>query len=151
MCARLLAWAASVLVLAAAADMVGYAGRASLATVFIGAAGACLLLAGGYASLAHWRVLRWLALAAVVLNPAVTLVIFTRHPPPVGRRGGGRTSPAGHRDHPDGANAGGTVRGGRAQAGRRNVTPDGGRRDGHPTRSAVAGDQRRYRVVVMQD
>jgi hypothetical protein len=81
MSARLLAWAALLRVLAAASDMVGYAGWTSLATVFIEAAGACLLLAGWYAFLAHWRVLRWLALAAVVLNPAVALVIFTRHPP----------------------------------------------------------------------
>lgn len=151
MSARLLAWAAFVLVLAAATDMVGHAGRDSLATVFIEAAGACLLLAGWYAFLAHWRVLRWLALAAVVLNPAVALVIFTRHPPlwaavvavalvllAIATTRMGLASAA-------------AVRGGRAQAGRPQRYPGGGRRDGRPTRSAVAGDQRRYRVVVMQD
>ena len=49
MSARWLARAAFVLVLAMAADLVGFAQRASLAMVAVGAAGACLMAAGGAA------------------------------------------------------------------------------------------------------
>jgi hypothetical protein len=48
MSARWLARAAFVLVLAAAADLIGFADLASLAMVAVGAVGACLMLAGGY-------------------------------------------------------------------------------------------------------
>ena len=51
--ARWLARGAFALVLAAVADMVGFADLASLAMVAVGAAGACLMLAGGYLFLAH--------------------------------------------------------------------------------------------------
>ena len=50
--ARWLARGAFALVLAAA-DMIGFADLASLAMVAVGAAGACLMLAGGYVFLAH--------------------------------------------------------------------------------------------------
>ena len=79
MTARWLARAAFLLVLAAAADMIGFAGLASLAMVAVGAAGACLVVAGCYVFLAHRGVLRWLALAVVVLAPVAVLVIFALH------------------------------------------------------------------------
>jgi hypothetical protein len=68
-----------VLWFAAAANMVGFAGRASLAMLALGAAGACLVLAGGCVFLAHRRVARWSAFAVVVLAPVAVLVIFARH------------------------------------------------------------------------
>jgi hypothetical protein len=77
--ARWLARAAFVLWLAAAANMVGLAGRASVAMSGLGAAGACLVLAGGYMFLAHRRVARWLAFGVVVLAPVAVLVIFAWH------------------------------------------------------------------------
>jgi diacylglycerol kinase family enzyme len=77
--ARWLARAAFALVLAAAADLVGFADLASLAMVAVGAAGACLTLAGGYWFLAHRGVLRWVAFAVVVLAPVTVLVIFALH------------------------------------------------------------------------
>jgi diacylglycerol kinase family enzyme len=79
MSARWLARAAFLLVLAAVANMIGFAGLASLAMVAVGAAGACLVLAGVYLFLAHRGVVRWLALAVVVLAPVTVLVIFTMH------------------------------------------------------------------------
>jgi hypothetical protein len=79
MSARWLARAAFVLVLAAAADLIGFADLASLAMVAVGVVGACLMLAGGYWFLAHRGFLRWLALAVVVLAPAAVLVIFALH------------------------------------------------------------------------
>jgi hypothetical protein len=77
--ARWLARGAFALVLAAAADMIGFADLASLAMVAVGAAGACLMLAGVYVFLAHRGVLRWVAFAVVVLAPVTVLVIFTLH------------------------------------------------------------------------
>jgi diacylglycerol kinase family enzyme len=77
--ARWLARSAFALVLAAAADLIGFADLASLAMVAVGAAGACLMLAGGYWFLAHRGVLRWVAFAVVVLAPAAVLVIFALH------------------------------------------------------------------------
>jgi diacylglycerol kinase family enzyme len=79
MSARWLARAAFLLVLAAVANMIGFAGLASLAMVAVGAAGACLVVAGCYLFLAHRGVVRWLALAVVVLAPVTVLVIFTMH------------------------------------------------------------------------
>jgi hypothetical protein len=79
MSARWLARAALLLVLAAVADMVGFADLRSLAMVAVGAVGACLVVAGGYVFLAHRGVVRWLALAVVVLAPVAVLVIFTLH------------------------------------------------------------------------
>jgi len=68
-----------LLLLAAVADMIGFADLRSLAMVAVGAVGACLVLAGGYLFLAHRGALRWLALAVVVLAPVTVLVIFTLH------------------------------------------------------------------------
>ena len=48
MSARWLARASLLLVLAAAADMVGFADLSSVTMVGVGAAGACLVLVGGY-------------------------------------------------------------------------------------------------------
>jgi len=79
MSARWLARASLLLVLAAAADMIGFANLASVAMVAVGAAGACLVVAGGYVFLAHRGVLRWLALAVVVVAPVTVLVIFVLH------------------------------------------------------------------------
>jgi hypothetical protein len=111
MSARWLARAAFLLVLAAAADMIGFAGLAGLAMVAVGAAGACLVLAGGYLFLAHRGVVRWLALAVGVLAPVAVLVIFTLHrllwvalvaialdaPARLPRRRGALRPPSGHR------------------------------------------------------
>ena len=77
--ARWLARAAFVLVLAAAAVMIGFAGLRSLPMAGIGAAGACLVLAGGYVFLARHGVLRWVAFAVVILVPVAVLVIFSLH------------------------------------------------------------------------
>ena len=79
MSARWLARASLLLVLAAAADMVGFADLSSVAMVGVGAAGACLVLVGGYVFLAHRGVVRWLALAVVVLAPVTVLAIFAFH------------------------------------------------------------------------
>ena len=77
--ARWLVRAAFLLLLAAVADMIGFADLRSLAMVAVGAVGACLVVAGGYLFLAHRGVVRWLALAVVILAPAAVLVIFTLH------------------------------------------------------------------------
>jgi diacylglycerol kinase family enzyme len=76
---RWLARSVFVLMAAAAAVLIGFAGLQSLAMVGIGAIGACLILAGGYWFLAHRGVLRWLALGLVVLTPIATLVVFALH------------------------------------------------------------------------
>jgi diacylglycerol kinase family enzyme len=65
--------------LAAAAVMIGFAGLASLAMVAVGAVGACLMVADGYWFLARRGVLRWIALAVVVLAPVAVVVIFAQH------------------------------------------------------------------------
>jgi diacylglycerol kinase family enzyme len=76
---RWLARSAFVLLLAAAAVMIGFAGLESLAMVAGGAAGACLVVAGGYWFLAHRGLLRWLAFAVVIVAPIVVLVVFAAH------------------------------------------------------------------------
>jgi diacylglycerol kinase family enzyme len=76
MSARWLARAAFGLVLASAAVLIGFADRASLAMVAIGAAAACLIAAGGYWFLAHRGMLRWLAFGLVILVPVAVLVVF---------------------------------------------------------------------------
>jgi hypothetical protein len=65
-----------VLMLAAAAVLIGFAGLRSLALVGIGAFGVCAVVAGGYWFLANRGVLRWLALALVILAPVAILVLF---------------------------------------------------------------------------
>jgi diacylglycerol kinase family enzyme len=73
---RWLARSVFVLMLAAAAVLIGFAGLQSLAMVGVGAVGACLILAGGYWFLAHRGLVRWLALGLVVLTPIAILVVF---------------------------------------------------------------------------
>ncbi|GAA4868914.1 diacylglycerol/lipid kinase family protein [Actinomycetospora straminea] len=73
---RWLARAAFALMLAAAALMIGFAGLASLAMVGVGAAGACLLVAGAYWFLAHRGLVRWLAFCLMILAPIAVLVTF---------------------------------------------------------------------------
>jgi diacylglycerol kinase family enzyme len=73
---RWLARSVFVLMLLAAAILIGFARLQSLAMVGIGAIGACLILAGGYWFLAHRGVLRWLAFGLVVLTPIAILVVF---------------------------------------------------------------------------
>jgi diacylglycerol kinase family enzyme len=77
--ARWLARSAFALLAAAAAVLIGFAGLSSLAMVGIGAIGACLVLASAYVFLAHRGVLRWIALAVVVLTPVAMLVLFALH------------------------------------------------------------------------
>jgi len=73
---RWLARLSLVLMLAAAAVLVGFAGLRSLALVGIGVLGVCVALAGGYWFLANRGVLRWLALALVILTPIAILVLY---------------------------------------------------------------------------
>ena len=65
-----------VLMLAAAAVLIGFAGLRSLALVGIGVLGVCVVVAGGYWFLANRGVLRWLSLALVILAPVAILVLF---------------------------------------------------------------------------
>jgi diacylglycerol kinase family enzyme len=76
MSARWLARSSFVLLFAAAAVMIGFADLADLAMVAVGLVGACLVVAGAYWFLAHRGVVRWLALAVVILAPVAVLVIF---------------------------------------------------------------------------
>lgn len=73
---RWLARSAFVLLLAAAAVMIGFAGLRSVAMIAVGAVGACLLVAGAYWFLAHRGLLRWLAFAVVIVVPIAVLVVF---------------------------------------------------------------------------
>jgi diacylglycerol kinase family enzyme len=68
-----------VLMLAAAAVLIGFAGLRSLSLVGIGALGACAILAGGYWFLANRGPRRWLAVALVILAPIALLVLYARH------------------------------------------------------------------------
>ena len=77
--ARWLARSAFALLAAAAAVLIAFAGLSSLAMVGIGAVGACLVLASAYVFLAHRGLLRWIALAVVVLTPVAMLVLFALH------------------------------------------------------------------------
>src|SRR5215813_8237678 len=79
MSAGWLARAAFALVFASAAVLIGFADLASLAMVAVGAAGACLMLAGGYWFLAHRGVVRWLAFGVMILAPVAVLVVFALH------------------------------------------------------------------------
>jgi diacylglycerol kinase family enzyme len=76
---RWLARFAFVLIAAAAAVMIIFAGFASLAMVVIGAFGAVLVLANGYWFLAHRGVVRWLAFGVVILAPIAVLAVFALH------------------------------------------------------------------------
>src|SRR5262249_27864287 len=77
--ARWLARASFVLMLAAAAVLIGFAELASLAMVGTGVVGACLMLGGAYEFLARRGVLRWLGAAVVIATPIVILVVFALH------------------------------------------------------------------------
>jgi diacylglycerol kinase family enzyme len=76
---RWLARLAFVLMLAAAAVLVIFAGLASLAMVVIGVLAACLILANGYWFLARRGLVRWLAFGVVILVPIAVLVVFALH------------------------------------------------------------------------
>jgi diacylglycerol kinase family enzyme len=76
---RWLARSAFVLLLAAAAVMIGFAGLGSVAMVAVGAVGACLLVAGAYWFLAYRGLARWLAFAVVIVAPIAVLVVFATH------------------------------------------------------------------------
>ncbi len=73
---RWLARLSLVLMLAAAAVLIGFAGLRTLALVGIGVLGVCVVLAGGYWFLANRGVLRWLAFALVVAAPIAILVLY---------------------------------------------------------------------------
>jgi diacylglycerol kinase family enzyme len=73
---RWLARLSFVLILAAAAVLIGFAGLRSLALVGIGVLGVCVVVAGGYLFLANRGVLRWLALALVIVAPIAILVLY---------------------------------------------------------------------------
>ena len=75
---RWLARLSFALMLAAAAVLIGFAGLRSLALVGGGVLGVCAIVAGAYWFLANRGVLRWLALALVILVPIVLIVLFTR-------------------------------------------------------------------------
>ena len=79
MSARWLARAAFVLMLAAVAVLIGFAGLGGLVMIVIGAIGAGLIVAGIYIFLAHPGVLRWLASAVVIATPIAILVLFAVH------------------------------------------------------------------------
>jgi diacylglycerol kinase family enzyme len=65
-----------VLMLAAAAVLIGFAGLRSLALVGIAVLGVCVVAAGGYWFLANRGVLRWLALGLMILAPVAILALF---------------------------------------------------------------------------
>lgn len=71
---RWLARLSFVLMLAAAAVLIGFAGCAAWRWWV----SACVVVAGGYWFLANRGVLRWLALALVVLAPIAILVLYAR-------------------------------------------------------------------------
>ena len=73
---RWLARSSLVLMLAAAAVLIGFAGLRSLALVGIGLLGVCVVLAAGYWFLANRGLLRWLALALVILAPIAILALY---------------------------------------------------------------------------
>ena len=73
---RWLARLSLVLLVAAAAVLIGFAGLRSLAMVGVGALGVCAVVAGGYWFLANRGVVRWLALALVIAAPIAILVLF---------------------------------------------------------------------------
>jgi diacylglycerol kinase family enzyme len=75
---RWLARLSLVLMLAAAAVLIGLAELRSLAMVGIGALGVCTVVAGGYWFLANRGAARWLALALVVLAPIAIIVVYVR-------------------------------------------------------------------------
>ncbi len=77
--ARWLARSAFVMMLAAVATLIGFAGLGGLVMVVIGVIGAGLVVAGTYLFLAHRGVLRWIAVAVVIATPIAMIVLFAVH------------------------------------------------------------------------
>jgi diacylglycerol kinase family enzyme len=75
---RWLARLAILLMAAAMAVLIAFAGLRSLGLVIIGGAGACAMLAGAYWFLANRGLLRWLAGALAVLAPAAVITAYAR-------------------------------------------------------------------------
>ena len=75
---RWLARLALLLIAAAIAVLIAFAGLLSLALVPIGAIGLCLMLAGSYWFLSNRGLVRWLAFALAVLAPAAVIVAYAR-------------------------------------------------------------------------
>ena len=73
---RWLARLSFVLMLAAAAVLIGFAGLRSLALVGAGVLGVCAVVAGAYWFLANRGVVRWLAAALVILVPVAIIVVY---------------------------------------------------------------------------
>ncbi len=77
---RWLARSSFALMAAAAVLLLVFAGWRSLTLILLGAAALCVIVAGAYWFLAHRGLLRWIALALVILAPAAILVLFAwRH------------------------------------------------------------------------
>ena len=76
---RWLARSAFVLMIAAAAVLIGFAELASLAMVVIGAIGACLMLGGAYSSSPAGGAAGGMAAAVVIATPIAILVVFALH------------------------------------------------------------------------
>jgi diacylglycerol kinase family enzyme len=77
--ARWLARLALLLVLASAAVLIGFAELAGLVMVVIGAISVAVIVVGAYLFLAHRGLVRWIAIAVVILTPVATLVLFALH------------------------------------------------------------------------
>jgi diacylglycerol kinase family enzyme len=77
--ARWLARLALLLVLASAAVLIGFAELAGLVMVVIGAISVAVIVVGAYLFLAHRGLVRWIAIAVVILTPIATLVLFALH------------------------------------------------------------------------
>src|SRR6266487_2728274 len=77
--ARWLARLALLLVLASAAFLIGFAELAGLVMVVIGAISVAVIVVGAYLFLAHRGLVRWIAIAVVILTPVATLVLFALH------------------------------------------------------------------------
>src|SRR5947208_7753564 len=77
--ARWLARLALLLVLASAAILIGFAELAGLVMVVIGAISVAVIVGGAYLFLAHRGLVRWIAIAVVILTPVATLVLFALH------------------------------------------------------------------------
>jgi diacylglycerol kinase family enzyme len=75
---RWLARLAFLLMAAAIAILIAFAGVLSLAIVLIGAVGPCVMLAGSYWFLSNRGLVRWLAFALAVLAPAAVIVAYAR-------------------------------------------------------------------------
>jgi diacylglycerol kinase family enzyme len=75
---RWLARLAFLLIAAAIAILIAFAGVLSLAIVLIGAVGPCVMLAGAYWFLSNRGLIRWVAFALAVLAPAAVIVAYAR-------------------------------------------------------------------------